>query len=111
MRTRYLCPLIAILLVAPVLGQVDRGAIAGTVSDQSAALVSGATVAINHLETGQAIRLTTSETGDYIANGLLIGTYSVSAEKNGFQKVVQPRVTVDVNKVVRVDLSLPVGDV
>lgn len=113
MMQRYSCRLIVpLLLAAPfVYAQMDRGTIAGTVTDQHEAVIAGATVVISNTATGQTQRLTTNETGAYTTNTLLIGTYSVSAEKPGFQKVVQSNVTVDVNKVVRVDLSLPVGTV
>jgi hypothetical protein len=68
---------------------VDRGTIAGTVTDQHHAVIGGATVVITNIATGQTERLTTNDTGAYMANTLLIGTYSVSAEKAGFQKVLQ----------------------
>src|SRR5579862_6554891 len=109
----YSCRLIVFLLLITSLAyaQVDRGTIAGTVTDPHEALIGGATVVITNIATGQAERLTTNDAGAYVANTLLIGRYSVSAEKPGFQKVLQSNVAVDVNKVVRVDLSLPVGTV
>jgi len=91
--------------------QVDRGAIAGTLSDQNGAVIPGAAVTVTSTNTGQSVKLLTDDSGNYIANLLLIGNYSVSAEKTGFQKVLQTNVAVDVNKVVRVDLTLPVGTV
>jgi hypothetical protein len=99
------------LLAAVSFAQVDRGTIVGTVTDQNSALIPGAFVTVTHSETSRAVKIVTNETGGYIAGSLLIGNYSVSAEKAGFQKILQPNVRVDVNKVVRVDLSLPVGTV
>ena len=66
-------------------------------------------ITVTNTDTGQSVRLTTNDAGDYLASSLLIGTYSISAEKPGFQKVTQTLARVDVNKVIRVDLSLPVG--
>ena len=113
MPPRYSSRFIVPLLFAASLSyaQVDRGTIAGTVTDPNDAVIGGATVVITNTATGQAERLTTNETGAYTANTLLIGSYSVSAEKAGFQKVLQSNVNVDINKVVRVDLNLPVGTV
>src|SRR5262245_34709153 len=91
--------------------QVDRGAIVGTITDQNGAVIPAASVTITNKDTGQSIRLSTDGSGNYVANSLLIGKYSVSSEKTGFQKVLHTSVTVDVNKVVRVDLTLPVGTV
>jgi hypothetical protein len=106
---RFLLPLL--LAASGCYAQVDRGSIAGTVTDQHDAVIGGATVVITNTATGQAERVTTNDAGAYLANTLLIGAYTVSVEKSGFQKVVQSNVSVDVNKVVRVDLRLPIGTV
>jgi len=113
MLLRDSCRCAAILIFSAALGhaQVDRGTIAGSVSDPNNGLIGGATIVITNTATGQSERLTTNDAGAYAANTLLIGSYSVTAEKPGFQKVLQPNVNVDVNKVVRVDLTLPVGTV
>lgn len=89
--------------------QVDRGSIVGTVSDSSGAVVPDATVTVTSAATNQTTRLTTSSSGTYEATLLHIGTYTVTAEKEGFRKIVQPNVEVSVNQVVRVDLVLQVG--
>lgn len=108
----YIPRLAAIFLLASAcFAQVDRGIIVGTVTDQNASIVQGVAVVVTNLETGQKVQTATNEAGRYIAGTLLIGNYSVSAEKSGFQKVIQSNVRVEVNKVVRVDLTLPVGAV
>src|SRR5579885_597560 len=89
--------------------QVDRGQIVGTVSDPSGARISGATVILTSIETGQALHFTTDDEGNYTAKLLKIGTYSVSANKQGFQTTVQSTVDVAVNQTVRVDLTLKLG--
>jgi len=91
------------------LAQVDRGSIVGAVNDPSGASVAGADVTIRNLDTDQSTKVTTDNSGAYAANLLRIGTYSVSVEKAGFKKAVQPRVEVGVNQVVRLDLNLQVG--
>ena len=108
---RFFLLAVSLLLAAVSFAQVDRGTIVGTVTDQNGAVIAGAIVTVTHSETGQRVKLVTNETGGYIAGSLLVGNYSVSAEKAGFQKILQPNVRADVNKVVRVDLSLPVGTV
>jgi hypothetical protein len=99
------------LLIAtpPVVAQVDRGAIVGTVTDPTGALVSGALITITNVDTDQPIRVTTDEEGNYGAKLLKIGTYSVSATKQGFERTVQASVDVAVNQSVRVDLVLKLG--
>ncbi len=113
MRPRRLARLaIPVLFAASICySQVDRGTIAGTITDQHSAVIAGAAVVITNTATGQSEKLTTNDVGAYIANTLIIGNYSVSAEKQGFEKVLQSNVSVDVNNVVRVDLTLPIGTV
>jgi hypothetical protein len=89
--------------------QVDRGAIVGVVTDSAGALVAGAKVTVTNLAANQSTTLTTDDEGNYAAKLLRIGAYSVTAEKEGFRKTVEPSVDVGVNQIVRVDLSLKVG--
>ena len=81
----------------------------GTVTDASGAVVPGATVIVTNVGTNQSTKVVTDNAGAYAANLLRIGTYSVTAEKEGFQKIVQGNVEVPVNEVVRIDLALQVG--
>jgi len=103
----YFC----LLLVAtfPAAAQVDRGAVLGTVTDPSGARIASARITITNHETGQLVHLTTDDQGNYTANLLRIGTYSVSATKQGFETTVQSSVDVAVNQSVRVDLLLKLG--
>src|SRR2546430_2954486 len=78
-------------------------------SDASGANVEGAKVAIKNLATDQLVEVTTDSSGAYAANVLRIGAYSVTVEKQGFKKAVEPNVGVGVNQVVRVNLTLQVG--
>jgi len=98
-----------VMLNATAIAQVDRGAIVGSVTDPTGARISNAQITIVNLETGEPIRLTTDGEGNYSAKLLRIGTYSVSATKQGFEKTVQPKADVTVNQSVRVDLVLKVG--
>ena len=106
-----LSALFSFLLIAsgPAAAQVDRGAIVGIVTDPSGARVSNAEVTITNRDTGQPIRLTTDDEGNYKASLLKIGPYSVAATKQGFETTVQANVDVAVNQSVRVDLVLKLG--
>src|SRR5436309_15794229 len=74
---------------ADLFAQVDRGGIVGTITDSIGAVVPGVTVTITHVGTNQSTKLTTDVNGNYTANLLHIGTYTVTVEKEGFQKTVQ----------------------
>ena len=110
MRSLALLLLSFCLLLAPRgFGQVDRGGIVGLVTDPAGARVSGAQVTITNLAANQSSEVTTDENGQYAADLLRIGSYSVTVEKPGFQKAVQPSVEVGVNQTARVDFTLQVG--
>src|SRR5579864_3630833 len=98
-----------LVLAATSVAQVDRGEILGTVTDPSGARISGAQITLMSLQTGQSIHLTTDNEGNYSAKLLKIGTYTVSANRQGFQTTVQSTVEVAVNQSVRVDLMLKLG--
>lgn len=97
------------LLPVGAWAQVDRGTIAGAVTDASGGVVPGATVTVTSTATNQSTKLVTDSSGNYIANLLRIGSYKVTAEKEGFQRTLQENVDVRVNDVARVDLVLQVG--
>jgi hypothetical protein len=103
------CLALFLSLVSSGYAQVDRGAIVGTVTDQAGARIAGAEVTVTNIGANQPTKVTTNGEGTFAANLLRIGTYSVTAEKKGFQKTVQENVEVGVNQSVRVDLVLKVG--
>ncbi len=109
-----LCRLVLLscsFLVIPnvVLAQVDRGSIVGLVTDPAGARVSGAQITVTNLAANQSASVTTDSNGEYTANLLRIGVYSVTVEKPGFQRAVQSSVDVGVNQTVRVDIALQIG--
>ncbi len=89
--------------------QVDRGGIVGMVTDPAGARVGGAKVTVTNTATNQSTSVVTDASGDYTADLLRIGTYSVTVEKQGFQKAVTPKVDVGVNQTARVDIALRIG--
>src|SRR5436309_15361214 len=119
MKRKGFHPLSVLVLLLFLLGlspsnlwaQVDRGGVVGTVTDSSGALVPGVIITITNISTNQSTKLTTDVNGSYTASLLRIGTYTVTAEKEGFQKTIQSNVEVGVNQVVRVDLVLKIGEI
>jgi hypothetical protein len=62
------------------------GAISGTVSDPTGAIIVGATVTLTNTDRGQNIRvLTTSSAGYYTATSLPLGAYTVKITAPGFK--------------------------
>jgi hypothetical protein len=99
------------LLSAPALAQSTAGRVLGTITDQSGASLSGATVLITDTQRGTARSLTTDATGDYAFPDLTPGTYKIHVEAKGFKSVERPSVTVEVATDVRADFALQPGNV
>ena len=100
---------VILALSTNVSAQVDRGAIVGTVSDATAARVAGARVVVTNLETNQATELSTDDEGNFSAQLLKIGRYSIRIEKQGFQSSIESSVDVAINQIVRVDFAMKLG--
>ena len=106
------CVLLLVMLsAAPGWAQTFRGTILGTVTDTSGAAVIGATVTIHNVNTGIDRMTQTNADGSYLVPELQIGTYDVTVEMNGFQKVVTKGVVVDVASEKRIDATLKPGRV
>jgi Carboxypeptidase regulatory-like domain/TonB dependent receptor len=103
--------LILSLLCLPATAQSTAGRILGTVSDQSGAAVSGATVVVTDVERGTSRTLTTDEAGTYVAAELQPGTYKIHVVAKGFKAVERPNVLIEVATDVRADFSLQPGNV
>jgi outer membrane receptor protein involved in Fe transport len=88
--------------------QTESGQIAGTVRDQSGAVVAGAKVTIKSVNTGTTREVVTNASGIYTAPSLKADTYDVTIEQPGFEKVVR-RVEVAVGSTNDVSAQLKVG--
>lgn len=87
----------------------STGMIAGTVTDQSGAVVPGATIAITDRATGGTRTVDSDAAGNYNARLLSPGTYSVKIEKAGFRTVQVDDVVVRVTESTIVNGVLQVG--
>jgi hypothetical protein len=94
-----------------LIGQAVNGTVLGTVTDSSGATVAGAKVLATAAETGAVHESVTNESGNYSFPDLQPGTYTVSAEANGFKRVTQENIGLLSNTSTRVDLSLTPGNV
>ncbi len=92
--------------VGIVRAQSFRGAIVGTVIDQTQAPVPSAKVTAKNQATGLTRDTMTDDAGDFHIPELPIGNYAVTVEKQGFGPVTQGGVRVDVAAERRVDVTL-----
>jgi hypothetical protein len=91
--------------------QAGRGSISGTVTDPSGALIAGAQVVLLDPATGATQHTVASSAGLYTFISLNPGVYRVTASQTGFASVAQDKVTVTVDQVTQVNLSLRVGTI
>jgi len=105
--------MLSLALAAPAFAQSQgaNGAIEGTVTDTSGAVLPGVTVTVTNLDTGLDRSMVTNEKGLYRAPLLPLGTYRVVAELQGFKKYEQSGVKVSVGEVAVVNVALGVGTV
>jgi Carboxypeptidase regulatory-like domain len=93
----------------PANAQVLYGSVVGTVTDQSQALIPGATVTITNKDTGVSREATSDQGGRYSFANVLPGNYDLKVTAKGFRTSAVNSVDVSPNTVGRVDLRLEVG--
>jgi hypothetical protein len=96
------------ILSVPCLAQVESGQIAGTVTDQSGAVVTGATVTVTNIATNAARSAQTSATGAYLVTGLEPATYQLMVSAGNF-KPFNAKVEVTVGGHATLDAKLNVS--
>jgi hypothetical protein len=108
---RRLFAIAVCLLLSSVLlfAQTDRGAINGTVTDQSGAVVPGAKVTATDMATGEVHSTVASDNGYFTFPQVKASRYSVSAEKEGFKKATLDNLAVGVQITAHADMKLEVG--
>jgi len=110
---RTLCLSLASLLALSLAlqAQTNRGAISGTVSDPSGAVIAGATVRITNAGTNQSFTMKTADNGTYEQSQLDPVYYTVAVSQAGFKEKVVSNVKVDTGGSTRVDALLEPGAV
>jgi len=99
-----------LLFAVSLFGQGNFGRILGTVSDQTGAILPGATVTVLDTQRGTTRTMTTDASGGYNAPTLIPGTYTVRVDVKGFKRLDRPNVLVEVGKEIRIDLVPQPGD-
>jgi hypothetical protein len=101
---------VVLLISMPAFSQAGQSNIQGTLSDQSGGVIAGVSVTVTDVARGVTRNLTTDGAGQYVANSVIPGTYTVRAEFMGFRAIERGGVTVEVGQTVRVDLVMQPGE-
>jgi outer membrane receptor protein involved in Fe transport len=109
--------LIAVVVLATayptsrMFGQAVFGSIVGSVTDSSGAIVPGAKITITDVNKGVNFESTANDSGNYEQQHLIVGTYRVRVEAQGFQAYLQENVQVNVDASTQVNAVLQLGAV
>jgi hypothetical protein len=98
-----------LLISASSLAQEATGRIAGTVSDQTGAVVPGVQITVTNTATAVSRKTTTNQDGYYQVLALPIGNYKVTAEHEGFRTVISDEYKLLISQTLLVDIGLRVG--
>jgi outer membrane receptor protein involved in Fe transport len=105
------CLLGLMAVASRVEAQAVYGSLGGTVTDNSGAVLPGATVTITNVDRKTVDSVVTNDSGFFTKDRLLPGAYEVKAELSGFKTAIVPRVTVSVDTQTPVSFKLELGAV
>ncbi|PYV66043.1 MAG: TonB-dependent receptor, partial [Acidobacteria bacterium] len=89
--------------------QTFRGAINGSVTDPSGAVVAGASVKVTNTGTGIALTTVTTSDGQFAFQDLPLGSYNVVVTASGFKQTTVSNVTVTAGSVYTLPVKLTMG--
>ncbi len=101
-----------ILFAGLAFGQAnDRGVITGLITDSSGASVPSATVTATNQDTGVKTTVASDAAGNYSTPPLILGTYTLNVEKEGFKTFVRSGIILTSGTRYRQDVPLELGAV
>ena len=90
-------------------GQQTLGAVNGTVTDTSGAVVQGAEIRARNVATNLEVNAESKSDGSFSIADLPIGTYKVTLTKTGFESAVYPQIIVQGNRTTTMARNLSRG--
>jgi len=103
--------IVALTLMLPslVCAQAYFGTVSGELSDPTGALVQGANVVLTDQQKGFSFTATSDTSGRYLFRSIPPGSYVVTADVKGFEKVKSDNFKLDINQNTTVNLTLKVA--
>src|SRR5262245_35398504 len=87
----------------------SQSRVTGTVTDNTGAMVAGASVSIRNVETGVITPASSNSSGVYNVPFLNPGQYELSCEMSGFKKFVRAGLTLETGTTATVNIELQLG--
>src|SRR2546427_445159 len=104
------CLLVLLLLpLLPLCGQTTSGSITGSVTDQTGAVIPGATVTVTNEGTGVERKVASTDQGVFNVSNLEVGVYRVKIETPGFRGQERTGVVLNANQVLNINVQLTVA--
>src|ERR1700744_3420777 len=110
-RTLIVLCLLAAMPVAPLLAQLTSADIVGRVTDSSGAVVAGAKVTAENVDTHAARTVETNTSGEFVFTLLPIGNYTVEVKADGFKTFTEPGLQLASGDRQRVDAQMVIGQI
>ena len=106
-----LCVVLALTMANPAFGQGERTTVTGTITDDSNAIVIGATVTIRNKATSFTTSTASNSAGLYFITNLPPGEYDLTVEKRGFEISTVANIPLTLTLVATINFTLHVGSV
>ncbi|PYV39802.1 MAG: hypothetical protein DMG06_22185, partial [Acidobacteria bacterium] len=91
--------------------RTDRVVITGLIADSSGGAVPQATVTVTNEATNGNTIVSTTGDGNFATPPLILGTYTVKVEKQGFKTFLRSGITITGGTIYRQDVTLEVGEI
>src|SRR3989454_833504 len=91
--------------------QAVYGSVGGVITDSTGGVIPGATVTVTSVDRKTSDTVVTNESGRYVKERLLPGTYEVKADMAGFKSATFSDIKVDVDTQTRLDIKMSIGEV
>ena len=106
-----LAVVLVLATVPPAAAQTDTGEISGVVRDSQGGVLPGVSIVAEHLESGTRIERVTDGEGRYFLASLRTGTYTITAELQGFRRTIRSGVALRLGQAIAIDFELEAGGV
>jgi hypothetical protein len=107
--TTFWIVVIIVCLATPGLAQTVFGTILGSVTDASGAVIANAVIKVTNQGENISREVRSDAQGNYQAENMKAGLYTVSAVATGFKDAVLTDVRLDARQAVRADMKLTIG--
>ncbi len=105
----FLLPLGALMGVCAGPLWAQTATLTGRIADSTGASVPSVSIDVQNVKTKVTLSIKSNGNGEYTAPALSPGTYAVHVEQPGFQSLERDGITLSVDTITRLDMSLAVG--